>query len=152
MPSSAYRVEGTDAPTATGHRPAATRPEPATGRRSEPAPAAGSASPRPHRLWDIALSTVLLVGGAAAAGFGSVLALFLAFASDSCGAGCSITQMEVGMWTAILAPWVAWLAGVVVVILLLVRRRIAFWVPFAGLAAGVLGWLLGAWLVGAALG
>lgn len=158
MPPTAYRVGDAEAdagspPAAPPSAPPGTpapRPAPTA---AAPAPTATEPSPRGHRGWDIVLSVVLLVVGAAAAGLASVLALFLAFASDSCGSGtCDYDQMNVGFWVALVAPWGVWLLGVVATIMLLVRRRLGFWVPLVGIALGAVAWVVGAWLVGSAIG
>jgi hypothetical protein len=155
MPPSAYRVGAADAspapaPTTPQGTPAS-RPSagsPATPRHPEPA--APWADPRrPRRVWDIVLTSVLLILGALGAGFASVFALFLAMASDGCGAtNCDYTQMNVGIWVAMTSPWAAWVIGLAVAIVLIVKRRLAFWVPLVAAALGAAGWVLGAWLVG----
>lgn len=155
MPPTAYRVG--DAGTDAGSPPpvSASAPEGTPAPAAIPTPVATAAEPpvRRYRGWDIVLSVVLLVVGAAAAGLASVLALFLAFASDSCGpTTCDYDQMNLGFWVALVAPWGVWLLGLVATIVLLLRRRLGFWVPLVGIALGALAWVAGAWLVGSAIG
>lgn len=113
-----------------------------------------SLPPRPRRTWDVVLTIILLLLAVVAAIIGSFLGVFLAFASDACGASveCNTDQIATGMLIAMGGVWVPLIAAVVVSIVLLVRRRLAFWVPLAGIAliAGV--FAAGAGLVFAASG
>ncbi|MBN9213130.1 MAG: hypothetical protein BGO45_14645 [Microbacterium sp. 71-36] len=104
--------------------------------------------PRPARRgWDLVITVVLLVLLPLAALAGSYAGFFLAFASDACGSvTCDYGVMNVGLWFAVVAPWVVLLLTVVVAIIRLVRHRVAFWVPLAGIV------LMGAmWFVAAAI-
>ena len=115
-----------------------------------PVPAATPVvSRRPRRTWDLVLSIVLLV---LSLGLGLVLftiAPFLVMASDSCGAStvCDSGQIGAGFLVAWIGPAVVILLGIVATIVLLVVRRLAFWVPLAAslLAVGV--FVLGAAIV-----
>ncbi|WP_246854620.1 hypothetical protein [Naasia sp. SYSU D00057] len=110
---------------------------------SPPSPAAPAAVQvrRPLRTWDLVLSIVLLL---LTAGLGLLLLVmspFLVMASDPCGSGvqCDLDQMGVGFGIALLGPVLVVVAGIVVTVVLLVLRRLAFWVPLvtSALAAGV---------------
>jgi hypothetical protein len=54
--------------------------------------------------------------------------------------------MGAGFLVALLAPGAVTIVAIVVAIVLLVRRRIAFWVPLAGIVLAI-----GVWIGGAAL-
>ncbi len=114
-----------------------------------PQPAAIAASDaRPRRTWDLVLSIVLLV---LAAGLGLLmfaLAPFLVMASDSCGAStvCDSGQIAAGFLVAWIGPVAVVVAGIVATIVLLVLRRLAFWIPLASSALAI-----GIFLIGAAI-
>jgi hypothetical protein len=118
---------------------------------STPASAATAAVPvrRTVRTWDLVLSIVLLLLAAGVGLLLVVLSPFLVMASDPCGSGmqCDYDQMGVGFGVAVLGPLIVLVAGIVATVLLLVFRRIAFWVPLvtALVAAGV--FVLGAAIV-----
>ena len=65
-----------------------------------------------------------------------------AMVSDPCGSGieCNSDVIGAGVLTALVLPVVIILAGIVVTVVLLVLRRLAFWVPLvtAVLAIGAL--------------
>ncbi|MDN4596926.1 DUF6264 family protein [Leifsonia virtsii] len=124
-----------------------TTPPPAYG-----PPAPGYAPPpvprRPVVVWDLVTTIVLLViGGAIAIGL-TFFAFFLVFASDPCGAStvCDTDRMSAGFFTALLGPGAVTVAAVIVAVVLLIRRRIAFWVPLVGIVLAI-----GVWIGGAAL-
>lgn len=104
------------------------------------------------RAWDVVVSIVLSVlltlfaFGASYAGF------FLALAADACSpATCDFTLVNAGLWFGVISPWVVLLASLAVVIALLVKRRIAFWVPLVSAALMVGLWFVAAAIVGAAV-
>jgi hypothetical protein len=100
------------------------------------------------RTWDVVLTIVLLVLLPLAALAASYAGLFLAFAADACGSHtCNTDLMNVGLWSAVIAPWAVLLAAVVVSIVLLVKRRLAFWVPLAGMALMTAFWFVSAAIV-----
>ncbi|NUU06087.1 hypothetical protein HNO83_06950 [Leifsonia sp. C5G2] len=103
---------------------------------------------RPVEVWDLVTTIVLLViGGAITIGL-TFFAFFLVFASDPCGAStvCDTGRMSAGFFVALLGPGAVAVATTIVAVVLLVRRRIAFWVPLAGIVLAV-----GVWIGGAAL-
>lgn len=124
-----------------------TTPPPAYG----PPPPGYAPPPAPRRpvvVWDLVTTIVLLViGGAIAIGL-TFFAFFLVFASDPCGAStvCDTDRMSAGFFVALLGPGAVTVATTIVAVVLLVRRRIAFWVPLAGIVLAV-----GVWIGGAAL-
>lgn len=100
---------------------------------------------RPRRVWDIVVSCVLLAGDVVLALMMSFFGFFLAMASDPCGAmDCNTGLIGIGVLTAVILPWVVLIAAVVVSIVLLVRRRLAFWVPLVAAALIVSSWFVGA--------
>ena len=103
---------------------------------------------KPRRVWDLVLTIILILVGFGAVAVMLFAAVFLVFASDSCGvASCNETQMSLGMGVAIAAPVMVMLVAAIVAIVLLVRRKLAFWVALAGIVGAGLGWGLGAYLV-----
>ncbi|WP_219815172.1 MULTISPECIES: DUF6264 family protein [unclassified Rathayibacter] len=112
--------------------------------------APGMAAPTrpPARVWDVVLTIVLILVASAVTLLLSFFGLFFAMASDSCGgsSACDIGLIEGGMVLAAGGVWVPFLAAVVVSIVLLVRRRLAFWVPVAGLAVSFGCTLIGGWM------
>jgi hypothetical protein len=71
------------------------------------------------------------------------MGLFLVMASDPCGAReCSTELITVGWLMGMILPWVALIATAIVAIVLMVKRRLAFWVPLVGAALIVLALVL----------
>lgn len=114
-------------------------------------PAHRYGSPRePLKVWDIVVSSILLVLLAALAALMSFFGFFLAMASDPCGArDCSYDLIGTGLMTAVALPWVLLLGSSVITILLLAFRRIAFWVPLATAPLIIGSWFLGALIASA---
>ncbi|WP_153004266.1 DUF6264 family protein [Microbacterium testaceum] len=103
---------------------------------------------QPARTWDVVLTIVFLVLSPLATLAASYAGLFLAFAADACGSqNCNTDLMNLGLWSAVIAPWVVFLIAVVVAIVLLVKRRLAFWVPLAGMALMTALWFVSAAIV-----
>jgi len=101
----------------------------------------------PVKTLDVVITIVLLVADGVLAALASFMGLFLVMASDSCGArDCNVDLITVGWLMGMILPWVAFVATVIVAIVLMVKRRLAFWVPLAGAALIVLG-LVAAFLV-----
>ena len=151
LPPESFRV-GSDEASAADRPDAAPRPE-----RTAPQPKrdTGSMSARRRRkAWDVALTTVLLVATAAVAAVASTLALLLADSSTGCGADgrvCRTELLQGGVWTMLTVPWIVFVLTAFSAVLLLVVRRRAFWVPLAGSVLAALSWLVGAFLLWAAV-
>lgn len=99
--------------------------------------------PRQRKSWDTILTIVLLVffaGWVVLCAFAGVL---LAFAGDSCGASaeCNYDQIGAALYLGTIGPLVVGAIVLVVTIVQLVRKRLAFLVPLIGavLAAAVVG-------------
>jgi uncharacterized membrane protein YjgN (DUF898 family) len=93
------------------------------------------------------VTIVLLVLAGVLAAIMSFFGFFLAMAGDSCGArDCNSDMIAVGLMVAVALPWLLLIIVAVVAIVMLVKRRIAFWVPLIG---GVL--IIGSWFLGAAI-
>jgi hypothetical protein len=95
---------------------------------------------RPVIMWDLVLTIVLLVVMIGAALLASFLSFFLAFASDSCGAvTCDTDRIASGMLVAMIGPLAVALLALIAAVVVLVLKRIAFWIPIVGivLLAGV---------------
>lgn len=83
---------------------------------------------------DLVASILLLVVLVTAALIASTFGLFLGFASDACGTGtCDYALLNAGGALALFGPLVVGVAGLVVTIVRLVRRRRAYWVPLAAI-------------------
>ena len=101
---------------------------------------------RPVIVWDLVVTIVLLV---LMVGAGLLLGLFgflfLAF-SDSCGASmrCDYDVMTTGVFVAVGGVLLVGLLALVAAVILLVLRRIAFWVPLVGIVLMVAAFWLGA--------
>lgn len=101
-------------------------------------PARGSR--RPVRVWDLVLTIVLLL---------TYVGLFSGMASDGCMGrdDCDFTLLNWGVLIAAGGVWIGMLAAVVASIVLLLRRRIAFWVPIAGTVLSFAATVVGLWMV-----
>ncbi|WDG17520.1 DUF6264 family protein [Microbacterium sp. Clip185] len=151
LPPESFRV-GSDG------APAAARPEPSP-RSERPAPRpereAGRTAPRRRRkTWDIVLTIVLLAVTAVVSAVSSTLALMLAASSTGCGADgrvCRAELLQGGVWTMLTAPWIVFVLTAFFAVLLLIVRRRAFWVPLVGTVVAALTWLVGAFLLWAAV-
>jgi hypothetical protein len=95
---------------------------------------------RPVIVWDLVLTIVLLVLMVGVALTASFLSFFLAFASDPCGAvECDTDRIALGMLVAMIGPLAVGLLTLIAAIVVLVLKRIAFWIPIVGivLVAGI---------------
>jgi len=107
---------------------------------------------RAARPWDVALTIVLLVLLPLLALVATYAGVVLASAAQACATqSCDAGIMNTGFWTAVIAPWVILVIGVVAAIVRLVRHRLAFWVPLVAIATMVAVWFVAAALVGAGL-
>ena len=102
-----------------------------------PAYAEAPAAPtkRPVVMWDLILTIVLLVVMIGLALLASFLSFFLAFASDSCGSGitCDYDRIATGMLVAMVGPLAVGLLVLIAAVVMLVLRRLAFWIPIVGI-------------------
>ena len=104
--------------------------------------AAGQA---PVRTWDLVVTIILLVLDGVLAAIMSFFGFFLAMAGDSCGArDCNADLIAVGLMVAVALPWLVLIIVAVVAIVLLVKRRLAFWVPLVGAVLIISSWFVGA--------
>ena len=123
--------------------PHVTTPPYASPPTSSPMLDGSSPAKPPIKVWDLVLTILLLLGVAALAAFVSFSAVFLVMASDSCGVrDCSTELIVFGWLLGMGLPWIVLIAAIVVSIVRLVRRRIAFWVPLAGAVLVVLSLVL----------
>lgn len=105
---------------------------------------------RPVRTWDLVVTIILLLLDAVLAAIMSFFGFFLAMAGDSCGArDCNSDLIAVGLMVAVALPWLVLIIVAVVSIVLLVKRRLAFWVPLVGAALIIASWPLGALIASA---
>jgi glucan phosphoethanolaminetransferase (alkaline phosphatase superfamily) len=108
-----------------------------------------SAPPRrPVIVWDLVLTIVLLVVMIGAALLASFFSFFLAFASDSCGAAvtCDTDRIATGMLIAMIGPLLVGVLALIAAVIVLVLRRIAFWIPIVGIVL-----IVGVFVGGAAI-
>ncbi|HEY6799126.1 MAG TPA: hypothetical protein VI121_00655 [Agromyces sp.] len=102
---------------------------------------------RPVIMWDLVLTIVLLVVMVGVALVASFLSFFLAFASDGCGLrNCDYDRMGTGMLIAMIGPLFVGLLALAGGVIMLVLRRIAFWIPIIGIVLAI-----GVFIVGAAV-
>jgi len=90
---------------------------------------------RPVIVWDLVLTIVLLAVMVGAALLASFLSFFLAFAGDSCGASvaCDTDRIAAGMLVAMIGPLAVALLALIAAVVVLVLKRIAFWIPILGI-------------------
>ena len=102
-----------------------------------PAYAEAPAAPtkRPVVMWDLILTIVLLVVMIGVTLLASFLSFFLAFAGDSCGSGitCDYDRMSTGMLVAMIGPLAVGMLALIATVIVLVLKRIAFWIPLVGI-------------------
>jgi len=104
----------------------------------------------PVRVWDVVLTSMLLVLLGVVALIVSFFGFFLAMASDPCGVrDCSAELIGLGMLTAVGLPWIVLVIAVIVSIALMVKRRIAFWIPLVAVPLVVGSWFVGAFIASA---
>ena len=151
-------VGGPAAPVAPAYGPAAPMaapgaPDGAYGAYGtvEPAyAAAADAAPakRPIIMWDLILTIVLLVVMIGVTLLASFLSFFLAFAGDSCGSGitCDYDRMANGMLIAMIGPLAVGMLALIAAVIVLVLKRVAFWIPIVGIVL-----VIGVFVGGAAL-
>ena len=129
-------------PSPSPYRPAPMEQAQAQAAPAQAAPAQphdryASATPakRPIVMWDLVTTIVLLVLMIGAALVASFLSFFLAFAGDSCGASsvCDYDRMATGMMVAMIGPLLVGLLALIAAIIVLVLKRIAFWIPLLGI-------------------
>ena len=98
-------------------------------------PSAAAPAKRPIIMWDLVLTIVLLVLMIGAALLATFLSFFLAFAGDSCGASstCNYDLMASGMMVAMIGPLAVGLIALIAAVVVLVLKRIAFWIPLVGI-------------------
>ncbi|WP_375385016.1 hypothetical protein [uncultured Microbacterium sp.] len=102
---------------------------------------------KPLIVWDVVLTAILLTALAFVSFAVSVFGAFLVMASDPCGStNCNNGLIAFGVLVAMGLPWIMLVATVVAAIILMAKRRIAFWVPLVGTPL-----VVGAWLLGAAI-
>ena len=110
-------------------------------------------SRRPPIVWDIVVSVILLLIGAAVSVVITFASLFLVMQSDSCGAvACNLDQFSIGWIVTMVAPTAILLATAVVAIVRMVKRRLAWWFVLIGIAVLLAVWGVGVWLVFSAVG
>ena len=104
---------------------------------------------RSVKVWDVAVTMVLLVLLTLFTIGASYAGVLLRTAADACTAQtCDYPTMNAGVSVGVISPWVLLVLAVAFAILLLVKRRIAFWVPLVSASLMVGMWFVGAAIVG----
>ena len=98
------------------------------------------AARKPAPVWDIILTIVLILGGIVVTFFLVVIGAVLSFGS---GDGAEYVLQNVGIFIAVLGPPTVTIITVVIGIVRMVRRRLAFIAPAVGLVASGLIWTIG---------
>ena len=100
--------------------------------------------PAPHPMSrantaDVIVTSLMMATHVAIVGLSTFFSMFYAMASDPCGSGTACDTDNIGWAFAVtdLGGVGVLLAASIVAVVLMVRRRIAFWVPLAGIAAHV---------------
>lgn len=116
-------------------------------RTLQPEPVRAPEPARKVKIWDVALTVVLLVALTLFTLAASFAARIIGMVSDACGPGtCDFGLIHLGVWVALLSPWVLLLLAVALAVVQLVRHRVAFWVPLVAAAL-----MVGMFFVGAAI-
>lgn len=99
-------------------------------------------------------TVLLMVGLGFTALIASFLGLFFSMVSDGCmgDADCSSGRIGLGVAIASLSPIVVFVVALVLVVKRFRRGLPAWWVPLAGLAIGVVLFLLGGAVAGSGVG
>ena len=110
--------------------------------------------PKPPRSWDFLLTTALIFLLLALAGIFVVLGVGIGVATLGChdaGAGCNTDVIGLSSQAIMFGSPVVALVAIVVSIVFISKRRVAFWVPIAGILVITGLHLAGAYLVGQAV-
>ncbi|KRF07585.1 hypothetical protein ASG88_01775 [Nocardioides sp. Soil777] len=118
------------------------------------APASYDGLPRQTSTVERAVTALLMVGLAVLVPIASFLGLFLGMVSDGCtgDTACNGDQIALGVLVSAGSPVVVFIVALVVVVVRVVRRLPAWWVPLVALAAGAGLWVLGAVVAASAVG
>ncbi|KRF36470.1 hypothetical protein [Nocardioides sp. Soil805] len=110
--------------------------------------------PRQTSTVERGVTALLMVGLAVLVPVASFLGLFFAMVSDGCTGDteCNGGQIGLGVLVAAGSPVVVFVVALVVVIVRIVRRLPAWWVPLVALVAGAALWGLGAVIAASAVG
>jgi sterol desaturase/sphingolipid hydroxylase (fatty acid hydroxylase superfamily) len=122
-------------------------------RTLQPEPVRTREPARKIKIWDVALTVVLLVLLAFFALGASYVGQVIGFVSDPCaGQACDFGLINLGVWVGVLSPWVLLLLAMALAVVQLVRHRVAFWVPLAAAALMVGMFFVGIAIAGAGVG
>jgi len=104
-------------------------------------PASGK---RPVRVWDIVVTVLLLLALVGLTLIVSMFGLYLSVAADACGArACDTGLIAIGMVFATVVPWMLLGIAVIASIVLLILRRLAFWVPLVCAVLMIISFFIG---------
>ena len=99
-------------------------------------------------LWDVGVSIIVMLLGSGLAVFLGMSALLLVMNADAClSSACDAVQLNAGWLVASIAPALVMLVAIVLAVVRMVRRRVSFWIPLAGIAVAVVAWFVGVLLV-----
>lgn len=110
--------------------------------------------PRQTSTVERAVTALLMVALAVLVPVASFLGLFFGMVSDGCtgDTACDGTRIGLGVLVAAGSPVAVFIVALVVVVLRVVRRLPAWWVPLVALAVGAGLWILGAVIAASAVG
>lgn len=97
----------------------------------------------PVRRGDMIAAIVLVLIAVIANVIVTATAVPLVLLTDSCDVTCNYTVIESGFIFALAAPSILTLVGIFITILRVVKRKLAFWVPLATMAAAVIALVIG---------
>ena len=95
---------------------------------------------KPAPVWDVVLTIVLILTSVTVAFILVILGAVLSFGSSD---GAGYTQQDVGIFIAVLGPPAVSVITIVIGIVRLVQRRLAFIAPAIGIVASGLIWAVG---------
>jgi hypothetical protein len=110
--------------------------------------------PRQTSTVERVVTALLMVGLAVLVPIASFLGLFFMMVADGCNgdAECSGGRIGLGVLVAVGSPVVVFLVALAVVVIRVVRRQSAWWVPLVALVVGAGLWALGAVIAASAVG
>jgi ABC-type Na+ efflux pump permease subunit len=116
---------------------------------STPTAAEPVSTRRPVKIWDLVLTIVLVLPLPVLGVLTAIMAGLLVMVSDPCTAQtCDYARIDAGVIVAFIAPIVVIVLGVAASIIVLVLRRLAFWIPLTTALLAVAAWFVGFLLAG----
>jgi hypothetical protein len=101
----------------------------------------------PVRTGDVVASILLVLFAVALNLAISFAGFMLVMMSDGCNDACNVDVLGAGVLFATFAPSVVTVIGVIITIVRVTKRKLAFWVPLAAIAGQVVALVIGALVV-----